>query len=272
MPRQTANKENKENLKANEMDIISTNTPITETVHLPSRGLIPGIPESVIIKPVQRKDKKKILMSEVNNPLLVLLQSCIISPPNFNVYDLLPFDSEYLLFRLRILTYGAEHTFRLTCSNCGHINDVDADFNDIQIEPVPDDFSLTFKLPKLPINGSSITFRLLTEGDLTNIDKKAEELIEATNNKSARIDMLWESRIAAINDQALSPIEISQFLDELTDYDSEYLMEYYSEFSNDYGIQHKLHYKCDQCHQIEEGTLPSVYSFFRPDIKIDRTK
>ena len=166
------------------------------------------------------------LMSETDDILLSLLQYSIVSPKDFNVYNLLPFESKYLLYRLRVLTYGNEHTFKDKCPYCGAINDIEMNLNDIPINEVPDNFKLIFDIGPLPVSGVIL--------------KKAKELRENTGNQSADVDLLWESRIIAINgNDKLAPIEITQFLDEMNDYDSEYFMEYYLAYEGNYGLQTK---------------------------------
>lgn len=272
MPRQAANKplmDNNEQLKENANVIFNASTPLTEDVLLPSRGLIPGIPKKITIKAIQRKDKKKMLMSETDDILLALLQYSIVSPKDFNVYNLLPFESKYLLYRLRILTYGNEHTFKDKCPYCGTLNDITMNLNDIPINEVPDNFKLVFDIGPLPISGVILTCKLLTEGERQILNKKAKELRDNTGNQSADVDLLWESRIVAINgNDKLAPIEITQFLDEMNDYDSEYFMEYYLAYEGNYGLQTKLNYQCDNCNQKVESEMPSIYTFFRPTIKI----
>ena len=269
MPRQAATKpENINEFKENANNVFKQTTALTETVKMPSRGMIPNVPTEVVIKAIQRKDKKKLLMSETDDILMSLLQYSIVSPQDFNVYNLLPFESNYLLYRLRILTYGPSHTFREKCPYCGEINNVDMDLNSIPILELPDGFNMIFDI-QLPISGDVLKCKLLTEGEKNTISKKATELKEATGNKSAEIDMIWESRIVAINGSAnLAPIEISQYLDEMNDYDSEYFMEYYLKYEGNYGLQTKLSFKCDKCGKFVESQMPSIYTFFRPTIKI----
>ena len=195
------------------------------------------------------------------------------SPTDFNVYNLLPFESKYLLYRLRVLTYGSEHTFKDRCPSCGNINDIDVNLNDITVVEVPDDFSLIFDVPVLPITGTKIKCKLLTEGELKSLRKKADEIKKNTNNEMVDIDILWESRIVSINGKKdLAPIEITQYLDELPDYDSEYLMAYYDKYQGNYGLQTQLHYECDNCKTIVDSEMPSIYTFFRPTITFNNFK
>ena len=266
MPRTAANKpENVNNtLKENATNVFNQQSALTEVVKMPSRGMVPGVPKEVTIRAIQRKDKKKLLMSETNDVLLSLLQYSIVSPTDFNVYNLLPFESEYLLYRLRILTYGPNHTFKQQCRFCGELNDVEMDLNAIPVLELPDGFKTTFDIP-LPVSGNILTCKLLTEGEKATINKQSRELQNATGDENVGLDMIWEARIVAINgEKKLAPIEKTQFMDEMNDYDSEYFMEYYSNYEGNYGLQTKLKYACDKCGKVNESAMPSIYTFFRP--------
>lgn len=271
MPRTSAANKQAESIVENEKlknqaeSIFSQSTALTETVAMPSRGLINGIPKEIVIRAIQRKDKKKMLLSETDDVLLSLLQYSIVSPADFNVYNLLPFESEYLLYRLRVLTYGSNYTFKRKCPYCGTVNDVEIDLNEIPIVEVPDNFKIVFDIPPLPVSGIQLKCKLLSEGERKSIAKRAKELEEATGNKSASIDSYWDSRIVAVNGNSkLAPVEITQILDELTDYDSEYFMAYYSKYEGNYGLQTKLKYECDNCHNAVSDDMPNIATFFRP--------
>ena len=74
MPRQSTINKSTE-LKGTAKAVFTQSTALTETIKMPSKGLISGVPEEIVIKAIQRKDKKKILMSETDDVLLALLQS-----------------------------------------------------------------------------------------------------------------------------------------------------------------------------------------------------
>ena len=275
MPKTKNNPDNFSEITTEEMmkqanDVFTQNSVLTATVNLPSNGKIKGIPKQVVIKAIQRKDKKKALLSDDDDILLSLLQACIISPENFNIYNLLPFEVEYLLYRLRILTYGSEHTFKDRCPHCGHTNEVNVDLNALEIVGADSNFEMIFEIPPLPVSGMRITCKLLTEGELKSINKTSQSLKNSIGNNSATIDLIWEKRIVGINGKTdLVPIEITQILDDLNDYDSEYMMEYYSAYSSKYGLQTKLHYICDECNESITSDMPNIYTFFRPKFKIN---
>lgn len=273
MPR-TSNKTVNENekLQTTAKEVFTQSSPLVETVQMITKGLLPGIPKEITIRAIQRKDKKKILMGNIDDPLLALLQECIVAPKNFNVYNLLGFEAEYLLYRLRVLTYGAEYTFKEKCPYCKTINDVDVDLNNIPIIDVPDDFKLTFDI-QLPVSGDVLNCKLLTEGEKIAIRKEAKKFKDEAGNMSAEVDMMWESRIIAINGHTnMAPIEVNQYLDNMNDYDSEYFMEYYSYKEGNYGLQTILKFNCDNCDEYIESDMPSIYTFFRPTFTFNTTK
>ena len=111
--------------------------------------------------------------------------------------------------------------------------------------------------------------KLLTEGELATLNKKAKEIQDNTGNKTINVDLIWEARIVSINGNTkLAPIEIEQILDDMNDYDSEYFMEYYNKYASNYGLQTEISYTCDKCKNKVKSNMPSIYTFFRPTIKI----
>ena len=90
MPRTSTKTSNaNEILKSNAKETFEQSSPLVETVKMISRGLLPEIPKEITIRAIKRKDKKKILMGNIEDPLLALLQECIVAPTDFNVYNLL---------------------------------------------------------------------------------------------------------------------------------------------------------------------------------------
>ena len=85
--------------------------------------------------------------------------------------------------------------------------------------------------------------------------------------------MFSHTGLSLINgDSKIAPIEISQYLDNMNDYDSEYFMEYYVQKEGNYGLQTKLKFNCDNCGKFVESNMPSIYTFFRPKFTFDTIK
>lgn len=270
IPNVTENIQNpNEEFKQQSEQVFNSGNVIQETIKMISKGLIPNIPSEVTIRAILRKDKKKLLMTNPDDVLLALLQSSIVTPQNFNVYNLYPFESNYLLYRLRVLTYGNEHKYHEMCPHCRTDNEIEINLSEVPIVPVPDDFKPVFNIT-LPVSGKVLTCKLLNEGELISLRKKANELQEQTGNNSAFMDLLWETRIAAIDGNSkLAPIEKTQFLDNLIDYDNEFMMYQYDKEVGNYGLQTELTTTCDNCGRIFSSNIPSIYTFFRPTFEIN---
>lgn len=271
MPRQagsTVTPNENVNVAQENKDIFSLKSAITDNVKMITKGLIPGVPKEVIIKPIQRKDKKKVLMNSKGEGIIMgLLQSSIVSPTDFDVYNLLPFETQYLLYRLRVLTYGDEYKYIENCPHCGHGNELELPLNEMPIKEVPDDFKIQFDI-KLPRIGHVLTCRLLNEREYLNASKTADEIRENFNSENDAADVIWQARIVAINgDNSLTPIQKSQYLDELIDLDFEYLTHEYFKAEGNYGLQSEFTYTCENCNKLVESNMPSVYTFFRPQFK-----
>ena len=259
-------------LKMSGQNVFNQSSVITEKVNLLTGGILSNVPKEVTLKALQRKDKKKVLMSNnTDNIFLDMLQACIIDPADFNVYSLIPIEVEYLLYRLRVLTYGDEIEFQYNCEHCGHLHKINCSLNDLDIIPLRSDFKLQFDIPELPKSKTIISCKLLTQGEFSAVNKKADELQELSGDQNAYINTLWETRIISINgDTNLSPIQKQQFVDNLVDLDFEYMQQYYDFYEGNYGLQHNIKKTCENCKNIMNVNVPTIYTFFRPTFKFNR--
>ena len=73
------------------------------TVNLPSKGLLyEDIPEEITLRAITTNDEKMLYGSTSGNAFSKVIKSCIVSPENVDVGDLLPFDEQFLMLKLMI--------------------------------------------------------------------------------------------------------------------------------------------------------------------------
>jgi hypothetical protein len=99
-----------------------TNYTIAESCTLPSNGLIydTEINTTIELRSMTARDEMKRLAPSAN-PLKTLsdiIEGCCIEAPKIHVYDMAFADYEFLLHRLRTVTYGADYAMSLTCPHC----------------------------------------------------------------------------------------------------------------------------------------------------------
>ena len=95
------------------MEEKQTKYTIGEGVELPSRGLIydKKVNSYVELRSMTARDEmKRLAPSPARFKVLAdIIEGCMIEKPAIHVYDMALGDYEYLLHKLRIITYGVEH-------------------------------------------------------------------------------------------------------------------------------------------------------------------
>ena len=111
-------------------------------VFLPSENKLytledPGAP--ITLRPMTFEDEKHLVSAKSgDDPINLILQRCL---TNIKVPDLIPIDKLYLIMKLRELSYGDEYNTLLICSHCHAENPTTVKLSELNVNPVPDDFS-----------------------------------------------------------------------------------------------------------------------------------
>ena len=116
-----------------------------EKVELPSRGRFYENLKEVHLRPMTGVEQDILTTERLikeGKALDMVLSNCL--REKVDIEELLVADYMYLLFKLRVLTYGDEYRFEMKCPQCGAINDVEIVLNveegvregDIESEPL----------------------------------------------------------------------------------------------------------------------------------------
>ena len=100
-----------------------TDYTIMEGYELPSKGKIysKAVNPHVELRSMTARDEMKRL-SPSSTPLKTLadiIEGCCVEQPGIHVYDMSLGDYEFLLHKLRIVTYGEDYKVGLRCPDCG---------------------------------------------------------------------------------------------------------------------------------------------------------
>ena len=194
------------------------------------------------------------------------LKSIIVSPVKYN--DLLIGDKNALMVAARILAYGAEYPFALTCPACGHKHEnLIINLSELTNKEIPFDSpkgTRTFDF-QLPASKRKIQFNLMTHGD----ERKVEYALEARKKqtKKSGVDPELTSRMKTLivgidgnTDQAA----VDQFVDnEFLSRDAQAFRNRIKELTPD--INMTFHFECENCdHEEEVMDFPITSNFFWP--------
>lgn len=256
------------------MDLMQSN--FTQVVTLPSKGLLnPEIPNGEITQRCMMVADQKFLSGSsqgAESAINQILQRTITVPENFDVSKLTLPDSLYLLFKLRVLSYGSKYTFRSRCPECGEKIDISLDLSEIPVTYLNDDYAGSL-VATLPHRGDIVYTRLLTNHDLEEVNKE----LKRRKKRSPDDDSGYVLRIARSIDKIVfakpdedgrretsSPFEIERYIESLTDLDASTIL--HARDSVNYGISPIVECVCPECHEYIDVSLRFSPEFFRPSL------
>jgi hypothetical protein len=243
----------------------------TEQIELPSKGLIYPTSSPLSKGVVEMKymtAKEEDILSNANfirqgTVIDKLLQSMIVTPIDFN--ELLNGDKNAILLAARILGYGKDYDFLYTDPNTGQSEKATADLSTLEAKPLDETLYTPGKNEfnfELPFSKVVVTFKLLTHGDESKVDKEIIGLKKVNVNGSYDITTRLKHTILAVNgDRETSTIR--EFTDNMLARDVRALREYISKISPDVDL--KISFTKASGDVVEGVDLPIGVSFFWPD-------
>ena len=244
----------------------------TQELTLPSGGILnPEIPDGKLIQRCMMVSDQKFLAGSKQssgNAIHRLLQNTITSPEDFDVSKLTLPDTLYLLFKLRILSYGNHYRFKTKCPECGKKITVSVDLSELPVESLSDTYEDDLVV-KLPNTGDTVYTKILTNADMESLDKE----IKRRKRKNPDDQTDYVVRIAysiskiVLKDgkkELTHPIDIEKYILGLTDLDASAIIA--TRDSVTFGINPIIEYVCPECGEYIDISLQFSSEFFRPSI------
>jgi hypothetical protein len=230
-------------------------------------GLIPG--GTVVIRMMTTQEEKLLSGGRGSGARMIsqLLDRVIVRPEGLKSTDLLLADRLFLLIKLRILTFGSNYGFKVTCSSCETNTRHEVSLADQQVKMLPTGVVEPFEVT-LPQCGERVYLRFLRGYD--------EEFVSSLVKKNAEL-----GRGGVVGDPAYLPNmartihhtdsigeddfpEKLKFVQELYSPDSLAMTQALEEY--DFGVDMKHDITCPVCGATSEIALPFSEEFFRPKL------
>ena len=242
------NNPNRDAAKQNIIDDLLKDLPENTAIEvdLPSECRVyeledPDMP--ITIRPMTFDDEKSIVSAKKeHDPVNLVLQRCV---TNIKVPELLPMDKLYLIMKLREISYGDEYNTLLICQECNAENPTTINLSQLNVNPVPDDFSDPIEL-ELPQLNKKINVRLPRVKD--------ERLFLDTETA---LNQLW--RFVVDIDGHTDKSIISAVMDKLPLVDVRTIL---NTIKSDYGVDTKVKFACKECGGVSVVDLPIDANFF----------
>lgn len=173
-------------------------------------------------------------------------------------------DRFFCLLQIRMLSYGPEYAFSVSCENRGCRTRIEweLDLRELPVKPLSDECLTTFLAGNrfdalLPDAGRKVSFGLLTGHDerrMTALRRSAQERPLTT---------LLGFRLSTID--GVEPLDKARFIEDLSMADVAFLL---GEFDRvDCGVETEIEVECPECLGTTRVELPFERNFFLPERK-----
>lgn len=252
------------------MDERQTNYTIMEGYELPSGGKIydADVKSHIELRSMTARDEMKRL-SPSTTPLKTLsdiIEGCCIEKPAIHVYDMCTGDYEFLLHKLRIVTYGEKYNLVCRCSECGEAIETQANLGELEVVPLNEEKYNEIKTFTLPVSGRIIKIKNQTPRLLEDTEAKVKEL--SRKFRGAELDFETYCRILCAIDTVdgnhLNQYDIEAMIDKMSAKDMQKILNNIDLLGKQFGIDNTLYVTCPKCKSEVKTFFRYGPEFFRP--------
>lgn len=237
---------------------------VQETYKLPSNGKLgENSPTEVTIRNITTREEK-LLLGSSNDALDQILSACIVEPKGLDINSLLGADKHFILYKLRIISYGPIYHVTAKCPSCGRESEYKIDLDDLEVNYLPDDFEEPYSTIVLPRTKSKVALKIPREADLIKARDKARRYNKKFPESKGDINYIYNlmTNIATIDGKEVtSQRDLQKFIEDLPGYDSAFLKNEISKVK--VGLDTELIEECPHCGEDVQFVVPITSEFFR---------
>ena len=244
---------------------------IAEEFTLPSKGLIYGAPFDPTIKlrsMTVADEMKRLTYTEKPFKLISeIIEDCLLTKLPIHVYDMCLGDYEYLLHKLRIITYGSNYKIPFVCPKCGAVTEHTFDLNTLKIKEYNPKEKLIRDI-NLPDSGKEVKLKFHTPRDIDYITNKSSEMKKEFPEMETDPTYLLTlaSMIEMVNGQLVNPVLLQEELKKLSMKDANLILQTANKLNEKVGIDTNITLHCNKCNNDVKTTFRITDEFFRPQV------
>lgn len=246
---------------------------ISETFTLPSKGLIysANVPAEITLRSMNTRDEmKRLSTSEYQyKPMCDVVDDCIINDTGISCYDMCIGDYQFLLYKLRIVTYGSDFELNTTCPYCKFHNKETLDLDKLPIltydEKIQDYMSF-----ELPVSKKNVKIRFTTPRILDTIHVQSREMKQRSTDKDQDYSMLVNltSIVDSIDGKNYNLVDLEKWVRDLPMKDTNTIFAYSAKLNNSLGVDANVDAVCELCGLDYKIPFRPGSEFFRPTVNI----
>lgn len=245
------------------MEEKQTNYTIAEGYELPSKGKVYAKPVDAHVdlrSMTARDEMKRLNPSTAQFKVMAdIIEGCLIEKPAIHVYDMCLADYEYLLHKLRVVSYGDEYKMAVRCPHCGKIQETVVHLDSLETKEFDLDNLSKYQTFKLPVKGKTISLKLQTPRMLDERDQLVKEFERRFKDADMQFDILAQLCVSidTIDDEKMSMPKLEAFINALPVKDMRTILNNIERMNDCLGLNTTTIVDCDAC----GGSIPATFRF-----------
>ena len=251
-----------------------TNYSIAEECTLPSLGKVYTSKINPVIKlrsMTTEEEMKRLSPSDRQyKNLCEVIDDCMIESPGISSYDMCLADYQYLLHKLRVVTYGSEYRATSTCPYCGGVHDTVIDLDDLEVVTCDLDSINKYMEFELPKTKKRVRLTLQTPRAIDEVAVRNKELRKKSKGQApdSTLVLTIVSLISTVDGEYMDPIKKEEFVRNLPMMDTNYIMKHAQKLVESFGINSTVINDCPVCGLDYTSSFRFSSEFFGPSIDI----
>lgn len=250
------------------------NYSIAEEYTLPSNGKVYTEKVNPVVKirsMTTQEEMKRLAPSErAYKNICEIIDDCLVEDPGISSYDMCLADYQFLLHKLRVVTYGSDYSTSSICPYCGSENSGSVNLNDLPVTYYNrDDFEKLSEFV-LPVTKKKITIRMQTPRMIDDTNAQSKELQKKSKGTAGDTAFLFtvQNLIDTIDGNKLDPIKKEDFVRNLPMMDTNYIMKHAQKLVESFGLDTSIVKTCPVCGLDYTSSFRITAEFFGPSIDI----
>lgn len=242
---------------------------IVENYTLPSKGLIYKTqfdPNITLRSMTLAEEMRRLQASEdAYRPMSNVIDDCLETKLPISSYDMCLGDYQFLLHKLRIVTYGPDYKMSVLCPRCGTQNDLSINLDDLKTMELPDNYQDLMEI-KLPRSQDVVKIKFQTPRMLDQIAKDRKEMKKQFPDLEGDPTLLitLQNSVDEINGKKMSKLGFQEYIKNLPMMDIQYLNQAIGKLDNSVGVDPIIEYTCKECGGEERASFRFTPEFFTP--------
>lgn len=203
-----------------------------------------------------------------NKNIAEIMDDCLLENIGISAYDLCLPDFQYMLNKLRIVTYGPEYKVTSKCPWCGSVNNNTINLDEIHLVEFDDERFQKYSEFELPHTKKMMTLKMQTPRMLDTIATKVKEVRKKNPDFQGDPAFLFtiETMIDTIDDRVPEKFKLTDFIRKLPMMDTNFILKSAEKLNSLFGLDKEVEHTCSICGLDYTGTFRTTSEYFGPSI------